>query len=191
MLTSSSVPTKVNNLADSTDNWALESEDTLLDELFIEIQREKEARKLKCEEGIHYITKFFNKINVDFEPDPEYRDNVKHIIIGLVLGQILKQKTINLFRKGKEDREYLGSYLMMKVQSYLLRTHEVSTWNDIIRGVYEYYRPKMRISTETESLIHKGVDQKKIISNDILISTVLSNQKNYKIRMGKNVIEYS
>lgn len=173
------------------DNWASISEDMLLLNLFDEIEQDKKNEDMKRTEAIKYITNILDNINVSFEPDPTYRDNVKYIIIGLVLSQILKQKTINLFRKGKEDREYLGSYLMMKIQLFLINNNEVRTWNSIIRGIYTYYQSKVQVSTETKVLIQAGINQNKIIPGDILVSTVLSNKKNYKIRTGYTTREYS
>ena len=73
---------------------------------------------IDLKKAINEISIIFDNINVDFEPDPDYRDNVKSMIMGLVLSQLLKQKTINLYRKGKEDREYLSSFVMMKIQKY-------------------------------------------------------------------------
>lgn len=171
-------------------NWALSSEDSLLENLFAEIEQDKERELTKKKEAVNYITNILDNINVDFEPDPSYRDNVKHIIIGLVLSQILKQKTINIYRKSKEDREYLSSYLMMKIQSYLSNNHSLHIWSNIIKELYDYYRPKMRISVETEQLIYNGINQNNIIQNDVLVSTVLSNKKSYKSRIGTSVPEY-
>lgn len=179
------------NSSASTNNWALSSENTLLENLFEEIEQDKHRESIRRVEAVKYITNILDNINVDFEPDPSYRENVKHIIIGLVLSQILKQKTINIYRKGKEDREYLGSYLMMKIQSYLFNNYEIHTWNDIIKDIYNYYRSKMRISADTEQLIQEGINQRIIIQNDILVSTVLSNKKSYKTRTGVSVPEYN
>ena len=160
-------------------NWALVSEDKLVDNLFSEIENDLEVKQIKNKNTIKYIVNLLDNVNVDFEPDPSYRNNVRYMIMGLVLCQILKQKTINLFRKGKEDREYLASFLMMKIQSYLINNHELDDWNDIILQIFERYKNKIRLNDEMNRLIDSGLNINKIISQDILVSTVLSNKRNY------------
>ena len=97
-------------------NWADISEDNLVLDLYDEIEKDRETELEKRKEAVEYIADLIDNIDVSFEPDPTYRENVKYMIVGLVLCQILKQKTISIYRKGKEDREYLASFLMMKIQ---------------------------------------------------------------------------
>lgn len=171
-------------------NWASVSEDNLLENLFTEIQDELEVKKSKNKNTIKYITNLIDNISVDFEPDVSYRNNVRYMIIGLVLCQILKQKTINIFRRGKEDREYLASFLMMKIQSHLIINHEIDNWNSIILQIFDYYKDKIRINSEMRKLMENGLSTDKIISQDILVSTVLSNKRNYILKKSKEPNKY-
>ena len=181
---------KVNMDFNNTNNWANISEDSLMYNLFKEIEHENIAKIEKKQKTIEHIINLFDNINVDFEPDESYRDNVKYMILGLVLSQILKQKTINLYRKGKEDREYLGSFLMMKVQSYLLKNNSTDEWNDIIMALFDHYKNKIRRNEEMNNLIKRGINTEKFISQDILISTIISNKKNYILKKNKEPISY-
>ena len=101
----------------------------------------------------------------------------KYMILGLILCQILKQKTINIYRKGKEDREYIASFLMMKIQSHLHNNHNVDKWDDIIKSIYKEYNGKIVVKDSIKEIIRKGVLIDKIIPPDILVMTVINNKK--------------
>ena len=159
-------------------NWADISEDNLITDLYQEIEDDEIKIENKKKEAISYIKELVDNINVDFEPDESYRKNVRYMILGLVLCQLLKQKTINLYRKGKEDREYLASFLMMKIQNYLASNFSPDTWEEIIKMVYKEYEGKIKINDSIKDTIYLGLN-KKIINPDILVSAVINNKKVY------------
>jgi len=169
-------------LSDHNNSWAAASEQNLLSDLFQEIEKDSVIKERKIKNTLNTLLPLLNNIDVSFEPDPTYRDNVKYIIIGLVLCQILKQKTINLYRRGKEDREYLASFLMMKIQSYLINNHDIDEWDEVLKGILKHYEGKIRLDKDMCKLISNGINKDKIITQDILVSTVISNKKNYKAK---------
>ena len=137
-------------------NWASFSEDIVMKNLLEQRNNDDEKLREKLKKTKNYITNTFNTMNVDFEPDKSYRENVKFIIIGLVLIQILKQKTISLYRKGKEDREYLASYLMMKIQTHLINNYPTIEWDIIIKDICEHYKNNLRIDSEIAKTFRHG-----------------------------------
>lgn len=159
-------------------NWADISEDNLITDLYQEIENDEDRLKKKKQKAIVYIKELIDNMNVDFEPDESYRKNVRYMILGLVLCQLLKQKTINLYRKGKEDREYLASFLMMKIQHYLANNFSPDIWEGIIKMVYKEYEGKIKINDSIKDTIYLGLN-KKIINPEILVSAVINNKKIY------------
>ena len=157
-------------------NWADVSEMNLVTDLYKEIEDDTQELNKRKQEVIMYIEDLVNNMDVSFEPDETYRENVKYMILGLVLCQLLKQKTINIYRKGKEDREYLASFLMMKIQNYLSNKFSTDVWEEIIKDVYKHYDGKIRINENINNVIRAGI-AKKIISPDVLVSTIITNKK--------------
>lgn len=164
----------------SDDNWADNGEGDFFDMVSNDIEVNKEKKLTKIKEAKDYIIKFFNGINVDFEPEVEYRETVKNIIRGLVMCQLFKQRTISLYREGKEDREYLASYMMYVVQKYLHTNIKVTEWNPVLTDVYNYFKPSLKSrSNDLSNAVTAKVNISKIIAENILHTTLLNNKKEY------------
>tara|TARA_B110000908_G_C10267435_1_gene465815 strand:+ start:3334 stop:3864 length:531 start_codon:yes stop_codon:yes gene_type:complete len=164
----------------SENNWADNGEDDFFDMVSNDIEVNKEKKLTKIKEAKDYIIKLFNNINVDFEPEVVYRGTVKNIIRGLVLCQLFKQRTISLYREGKEDREYLGSFMMYQVQKYLHNNIKVTEWNAVLTDVYNYFKPSLKSkSNDLPNAVVAKVNINKIITESILLATLLNNKKEY------------
>ena len=162
----------------SDKNWADNGEDDFFDMVSNEIENNKQTRINKIQESKEFIINFFDKMDVSFEPDPSYRDNVKSIIRGLVLYQLFKQRTISIYKKGKEDREYLGSFMMYTIQKYLNDNVKVTEWNNILTDVYKHFKSEIKFS-DIDNVVEGKINLSKIIPNNILLSTLNNNKKEY------------
>ena len=162
----------------SDDNWADNGEDDFFTEVSHQIDSNKAQKLNKIKDATEYIVMVLDGIDVSFEPDPTYRLNVKNIVIGLVICQLLKQRTITLYRKGKEDREYLASYLMYVIQKYLTNNVKVTEWTSVMRNVFEHFKGGVRFPGIEEALVAK-ININKIIPENVLLNAVIGNKKEY------------
>lgn len=163
-------------------NWADHGELDFFDKVSTDIESGKVKKINKLNEARIFIVELFNRMDLSFEPDPDYRDNVRNIIIGLTLYQLFKQRTISLFRAGKEDREYLASFLMYHIQKYLFANIKVTDWNTILTDVYNHFKEGIKF-TDIGSVVVAKLNINKIIPENILLGIVASNKKEYtKVR---------
>lgn len=170
-------------------NWANDGEDDFFQDVSNKIEKNKELAINKKSNAKGFIIKLFIDINVSFEPDPSYRDNVKNIIRGLVLYQLFTQRTINIYRRGKEDRDYLGSYLMYIVQKYLHDNVRVTEWNGVLTEVFVHFKQDIH-SSNLEPVINAKINISKIIPDYILWTTLSNNKKEYEKRKGESPPTY-
>jgi hypothetical protein len=167
-------------MSDHNNNWACSGEDDFFDMVSTDIEVNKEKKLTKIKDAREYIINFFNDINVNFEPEVEYRETVKNIIRGLVLWQLFKQRTISLYREGKEDREYLASFMMHKVQKYLHANIKVTEWNIVLTDVYNHFKSQLKSrSNDLPNAVATKVNISKIIAENILHTTLLNNKREY------------
>jgi hypothetical protein len=167
-------------------NWADQAEDDFFDIVSTDIEVTREKRIATIREAKEFIIKFFTNINVDFEPEVDYRETVKNIIRGLVLCQLFKQRTISLYHEGKEDRDYLGSFMMHKVQKYLHTNIRVTEWNSVLTDVYNHFKPSLKSrSNDLPLAVTAKVNISKVISEAILLTTLQNNKREYIKRRRK------
>lgn len=169
----------------SDNNWADQTEDDFFETILTDIEVNSEKKEAKIKEAAEYIINFFNNINVDFEREVDYRGTVKNIIRGLVLCQLFKQRTISLYREGKEDREYLASFMMYTTQKYLHANIKITEWYIVLTKVYNYFKPQLKSkSNDLQLAVAAKINCSKIIAVSILHTTLMNNRKEYIKRKG-------
>jgi len=167
----------------SDNNWADNGEDDFFHIVTNQIEKNKQTREETINKAVSAINRILDRINVDFEPDPSYRNNVKNIIRGLVIYQLFKQRTISIFKPNKEDREYLGSFLMYKIQKYLVDNTKVTEWSNILTQVYNGYKKDIKFP-DIENTVASKINLSKILPESVLESTLHNNKKEYIKRKG-------
>lgn len=151
--------------------WADIDEDEIMESL---LQDSKEKTKIEQVQ----ISKWSDEIIKNyFNPVEEYCQ------IGLVLFMMSQQKTINIYRDGKEDREYDAAVLMRNVQVYFTEHIPTYEWTKVLHDLCLRYKETIR-----GNLIHKTlrahVDTSKILSNQLLDKNIARNKKIYIEKKG-------
>ena len=152
----------------STLSWADEGEDEILEAI-------QENTRIKELEQRTLFRPHVTKVKEILDSATEFCQ------IGLVLYMIANQKTINIFREGKEDREYEASLLMNKVQQYLHDNIETYQWTVALKYVCEDYEPTVK-----GDLIRKAkrlhINKEKVLSMRTLEKNLNKNKKIYRDR---------
>ena len=165
-------------------DWALEAQTGFEEVLGDCISKHQEINKNLRKELKTYAISLFRKMNVGFEPDPSYRENVRAMIIGLALVQMVKQRTINLFRHGKEDREYLASWAMSNLQNKLYEKKlPIGEWLLLIEDIYMHYKSQIKFDL-LKDLVNAKIEVDKTLSAHQLKQAVESNEREYIKRRG-------
>ena len=176
-------------MSNNSMDWVDNGEDDFFQVVESQIDSNKLQHDNKIKEVSNYVIDILNNIDVSFEPDPSYRSNVKNIIIGLVICQLLRQRTINIYRKGKEDREYLASFLMYVIQKYLYNNIKVTEWTTILSKVYDNFKTNVKFPGIEEAIVSR-ININKIIPENILLNTLVNNKKEYIRILNKNPPSY-
>ncbi len=167
-------------------DWAAIAQMDFMFSLQNDIEKQTEENKAKRVEALKYCTHIFNNMNIDFEPDDSYRQNVRYMIIGLVLALIIKQKTVNLFKAGKEDRDVLASWAMWKIQSNLItRKVPLDEWVIVINDIYQHYKDGIKFDV-LKDLVNMKPEPNKILNEQQLKASYENNKKEYKKRKGRD-----
>ena len=152
-------------------NWAETDED----EVMANIEKEIKARK-KLEA---YKIKVWNKIL-----HKEYLDSIdEYSQIGLVLFMISQQKTINIYREGKEDREYNASLLMRNIQYFMEDEVPLGLWTPLLHSLCKDYIDKVK-GNLIQRALNTHINVFNILLPKTLDKTISRNKKLYIERKG-------
>ena len=120
-----------------------------------------------------------------FRSKEELIEHEQWLRAGCTLTAIMKQKTVNLFKKGKEDREYMASVMHYDIQLYLYNTCTVCRWSDIIKKVCIKY-DKIKHAMTLQSILKSELPIDGLKSIKDLRKNKEKNRSTYTLRTGKH-----
>lgn len=153
-------------------NWADDGEDEIMEQIQKDITEKKKVERRELKKIADEISRLY------LEKADEYCQ------IGLVIYMIMCQKTINIFREGKEDREYNASVLMKDVQTHLTQRVSTYKWTEVIHMLCDMYKDKVKGSLLIKAKELK-IDPTKTLQLSMLERTVARNRKSYIERTGR------
>lgn len=120
-----------------------------------------------------------------FRSKEELNLHEQWLCVGCTLTALIKQKTVNLFKKGKEDREYTASVLHTDIQCYLYNNCPLDMWETVIKNVCRKY-DKIKHAGTVKIILESTLPLESIKSIKDLRKNKEKNRNTYIAKMGKN-----
>lgn len=159
-------------------SWADDGEEEINRNLLLERDEKVKKRKLHLQSHIEAIETILNTAE-------------EFCQIGLVLYMIAHQKTINLYRDNKEDREYGCSLLMNKAMKYLYSSVKIEDWTDVIKYTCELFEGRVKGSLILKAKT-KIIKTNHILSLRFLEKNHMRNRKLYFEKKGYHpLVDYT